>query len=138
MVTTGGCLCGEVRYRAEGEVRWIVHCHCRWCQRASGAAFLTYVGFDPGDFEWIAGAPTIFESSAGVERGFCSRCGGTLSFARPNRGEISVFAGSLDDPHHLAPTAHAFAEREFAWLHLDDGLPRHPRHPPGNEDRDLG
>ena len=75
------------------------------------------------------------------------RCGGderprdvaanTDPFARRDRGEISVFAGSMDDPHHLAPTAHAFAERQVAWLHMDDGLPRHSRHPPGNEDRDL-
>ena len=133
---TGGCLCGEVRYRSKGEVRWVAHCHCRWCQQASGAAFLTYVGFRTDDLEWTKGAPAIYRSSAEVERGFCARCGSTLSFARPSRGEISVFAGGLDDPHDLKPTFHMYTDHQFAWLHIDDALPRHGRFRPGSEDRE--
>ncbi len=53
MTVTGGCLCGEVRYRAQGEPLWVVHCHCRWCQRVSGAAFLTCISFRTVDFEWV-------------------------------------------------------------------------------------
>ncbi len=136
MAITGCCLCGDVHYRAKGEALWVVHCHCRWCQRVSGAAFLTYVGFQTDDLEWVGGAPAIYKSSAEVERGFCARCGSSLSFARPNRGEISVFAGTLDDPHNLKPTAHFFTDHQFAWLRLDDGLPRHARFPPGAEDRE--
>ncbi len=136
MEFTGGCLCGDVRYRARGEDRRVVHCHCRSCQQVSGAAFLTCVGFRTEDLEWVKGAPRIFKSSAQVERGFCARCGATLSFARPSRGEISVFAGGLDDPHDLEPALHIFTDHQFAWLHVDDGLPRHGRFSPGGEDRE--
>ena len=136
MDITGGCLCGEVRYRAKGEALWVVHCHCRWCQRVSGAAFLTYVGFRTEDLEWAKGAPTIFESSAEVERGFCARCGSTLSFARPRRGNIDVCVGTLDNPHGIDPEEHIFTDQQLAWLHVDDGLPRHGRFPPGDEDRE--
>ncbi len=136
MAITGGCLCGEVRYRARGEALRVIHCHCRWCQRASGAAFLTFVMFRSGDLGWTTAAPTIYQSSAEVERGFCARCGSTLSFARPSRGEISVLAGTLDDPQDLAPEAHIFTDHQLAWLNLDDGLPRHGRFPPGAEDRE--
>ena len=136
MTISGGCLCGNLRYEGQGAPRWVVHCHCRWCQRHSGAAFLTYVGFDLKDLRWTRGELAIYESSPGVERGFCPRCGSTLSFARPPRGEISVFAGSLDDPDSIAPTVHAFYDYHFAWMEIADGLPRHGRHPPGNEDRD--
>ncbi len=136
MGLSGGCLCGEVRYRATGEALWVVHCHCRWCQQASGAAFLTYVGSRIEDLEWVNGAPTIFKSSAEVERGFCARCGSTLTFARPGRGEIDVCAGTLDDPHGIDPEEHIFTDQQLAWLHIEDGLPRHGRFPPGNEDRE--
>ena len=127
-----------MRYEGRGEPRWVVHCHCKSCQRVSGAAFLTYVGFATDDLLWTRGAPSIYKSSTEVERGFCPRCGSTMTFARPPRGEISVFAGTLDNPHHLAPTAHAFFDHHFEWLDIHDQSPRHPRHPPGNEDRDPG
>ncbi len=133
---TGGCLCGDLRYEGNGEPRWVVHCHCRWCQRASGSAFLTYVGFAIDDLVWSKGKLSIYESSPGVERGFCPRCGSTLTFARPSRDEISVFAGTLDDPDSITPTAHAFFDHHFSWLDINDEAPRHARHPPGNEDRD--
>ena len=136
MTVTGGCLCGEVRYRANGEPLWVVHCHCRWCQRVSGAAFLTCISFRAVDFEWVEGAPAIYKSSAEVERGFCARCGSTLSFARPGKGEMDVFAGTLDNPQDFAPQEHIFTDHRLAWLHLDDGLPRHGRFAPGEEDRE--
>jgi hypothetical protein len=89
------------------------------------------------EFEWTAKPPKIYVSSPGVERGFCSKCGSTLSFARPDRGEISVFAGVLDDASGLAPTGHAFFEQHMDWLDTIDDAPRWNRHPPGNEDRDM-
>ena len=135
---SGGCLCGDLRYEGRGEPSWVVHCHCRNCQRASGAAFLTYIGFSIDRLRWSKGKPAIFESSVGVERGFCPRCGSTLTFARPSRNEISVFAGTLDEPNGITPTAHAFFDHHFSWLDICDDSPRYGRHPPGNEDRDQG
>lgn len=131
---TGGCLCGTVRYCATGAPLWIAHCHCRWCQRVSGAAFLTYVGFRTEDLEWTEGEPAIYESSEGVARGFCPRCGSSLSFARPARGNVDVCVGSLDDPGAISPLEHIFTDQKLRWLHLDDDLPRHGRFPPGYED----
>ena len=138
MSYSGKCLCGLTRFECQGEAKWVVHCHCRNCQRHSGAAFLTYVGFAIEDVSWPKGPPAIYESSPGVERGFCRHCGSTLTFARPTRNEISVFAGSLDEPHNLVPSAHAFYDHHFAWLEVADEAPRYPRHPPGNEDRYQG
>lgn len=133
----GSCLCGDVEFIGHGEPEWVVNCHCKWCQKHSGSAFLTYVGYQTENLEWTKGSPKIFQSSPGVERGFCRRCGSTLTFARPDRGEISVFAGSLDDAQELKPTGHAFFEHSLDWLQLGDDAPRYNRHPPGNEDRDT-
>jgi len=33
---TGGCLCGAVRYRCDGEPMMAGHCHCEDCRRTSG------------------------------------------------------------------------------------------------------
>ena len=133
---TGGCLCEDLRNEGKGEPSWVVHCHCRSCQRASGAAFLTYVGFAIEDLVWSEGKLRIYESSSDGERGFCSRCGSTLTFARPLRKEIGVFAGTVDDPQSITPTEHMFFDHHFAWLDMRDESPRYGRHPPGNEDRD--
>ena len=136
-IITGQCLCGDVRYEGHGEPKWVVHCHCKLCQRHSGAAFLTYVGFVLEDLTWRNQPPSAYKTDDGVERGFCSRCGSTMTFARPDRNEISVFAGTMDDPDLISPTAHAFYDHHFSWLELVDDNPKYPRHPPGNEDRDT-
>ena len=135
MEVTGGCLCGDVRYRARGDSRWMGHCHCVWCRRQSGAAFASFVCFDRDDVAYTTGAPTIYHASTeGVARGFCARCGSSLTFERPARGNVDVCAGTLDDPNAILPQEHIFTDHKCAWLHLDDGLPRHRRFPPGYED----
>ena len=35
----GGCDCRTVRYRMETRPLFVHCCHCRWCQRESGASF---------------------------------------------------------------------------------------------------
>ena len=137
MSWSGGCLCGNVRYETFGEPIWVGHCHCRWCQKHSGSAFVTCVMFRVGNVVWADAKPTAFESSPGVERGFCPTCGSTLTFARPDRGEMSVLAGSLDDSNVICPSVHIFTEQQCDWARLDDGLPSYDRYPPGGEDREF-
>ena len=86
----GGCLCGDVRYRAAGAPKWAGHCHCRSCQRATGAAFASWAGLNIGDFEVLSGTLTIHHSSPGVDRGFCAKCGTSLTYANEGAwpGEI--------------------------------------------------
>ena len=51
----GGCLCGAVRYRAQGEPRAALHCHCADCRRASGVAFLSWAAFPRDALTWSTG-----------------------------------------------------------------------------------
>lgn len=76
-VARGSCLCGAVRFRVDLPSKWIAHCHCTFCRRAHGSAFVTWAGFPSGQFalEPESVSPTWYESSAGAKRGFCGRCG---------------------------------------------------------------
>ena len=136
MPITGGCMCGNVRFEAEAPA-WVGHCHCHLCRKHTGAAFATMLWYPDGGVTWLGEEPTVYESSPGVERGFCPACGSTLSFARPGRGEMNLLVGSLDDPNVVKPIEHIFAERRCVWLLMHDGLPAHDRFPPGDEDREI-
>jgi hypothetical protein len=79
-VFEGGCVCGAVRWRATGEPLYAYHCHCRMCQRQSGAAFLTGVTFPFDAVNWLKGEPHLYRSSENAKRGFCSQCGSWISW----------------------------------------------------------
>ena len=127
----GGCLCGAVRYALRGAPLWSSHCHCRSCQKATGAAFTTWLGVKGDSFEITEGALTVCESSPGVERGFCGNCGTSLTYVAEAGwpGQIGVLAPTLDEPAVAAPTAHVYVEHQLPWIRLDDGLARHERFP---------
>ena len=138
MAWTGGCLCGEVRYRAEADPFRVVHCHCATCRRLSGAAFLTFAAFRADAFTWTAGEPARYLSSPAVERGFCPRCSSTLAtFEEALPDWMQVTLGSLDRPQDLRPVDHIWTDSQLPWLRIEDGLARYPRFSPegGIEER---
>jgi hypothetical protein len=128
MEWTGGCLCGAIRWRAGAEPMRVVSCHCRMCRRVSGAPFLTFVHFPVAAFAWIGDVPTRYRSSAEAERGFCPRCGSTLSMHEavlPDRVQVTL--GSLDAPDAVRPDDNVWTESQLPWLRIDDGAPRFAR-----------
>lgn len=127
----GGCLCGAIRYTLHGAPDWSSHCHCRSCQRATGAAFTTWVGLKQENFEVTKGQVTICNTSPGVERGFCGRCGTSLTYVAEEGwpGQVGVLAPTLDNPGVASPTAHVYVEHQLPWVKLDDGLPKHQQFP---------
>jgi hypothetical protein len=126
-VFEGGCLCGAVRYRATGAPRYATSCHCPTCRRASGAPFVAWATFPRGEVVFERGEPAGYESSPGVERTFCRRCGTPLTYRRLDRpDEIDVTIGSLDDPDAIAPTDHTWTRHQLRWLSLRDALPFYP------------
>ncbi len=121
----GRCLCGQVRFVARGEPKWVAHCHCESCRRATSAAFATYAGYPIAAVEWSGEAPGAYHSSPGVTRRFCRRCGSPVSFAGERwPEEIHLFVPSFEDPDSLAPKAHVYVAEQLAWVHLADGRPR--------------
>jgi hypothetical protein len=126
----GGCLCGAIRYVAEGKPINERICHCRICQKVLGAAFNARLLFHDTDVQ-MTGSVARFHSSPALERGFCPVCGTTIFSARKSAGIIGLTVGSLDDPGQFKPDMHFWTSSRQPWLRLNDGLPQYPEGPPG-------
>jgi hypothetical protein len=78
------------------------------------------------NFQVTKGQITVCNTSPGVERGFCGKCGTSLTYvAQRWPGKLSVLAPTLDDPGIATPTAHVYVEHKLPWVKLHDGLPTH-------------
>lgn len=127
-VRTGRCLCRAVTFIARGEPRWVAHCHCESCRRATSSAIATYAGFSTSDVEWTGEPPAQYRSSPGVIRRFCRTCGSPLSFEGERwPDEIHLFVPSFDEPETFRPAVHVHIEEQLRWLHLADQLPRYAK-----------
>lgn len=122
----GGCLCGFVRYEAEGAPSHETCCHCSICRRASGAPFVAWFTVPAAGYRLVAGEPATFRSSAHGTRTFCPRCGTPLTFASTRLpDEVDVTTCSLDDPERAPPRDHTRVASRLAWVELGDALPAH-------------
>jgi hypothetical protein len=123
----GGCLCGAVRFEVDFPSKWVAHCHCSMCQRAHGAAFVTWLSVPRDQFRIVAGEAELarYASSAPAMRGFCRRCGSPLLFESQRwPGEIHVARAAIPGEVDRAPAVHAFFSDRAAWLTFHDELPR--------------
>ena len=93
----GGCLCGDVRYEVSGSSLWRSICYCESCTRAAGAPATAWAGFEKSKFRLLKGRIEIYESSPGVHRGFCRRCGTNLFYRLKQAGNYVICAGTFDD-----------------------------------------
>jgi hypothetical protein len=124
MIRQGGCLCGAVRFKAEGEPANVRICHCRTCQKAMGSPFYARALFDQTALS-IEGDTAFYASSETLERVFCKRCGTRLFSRRTNGTMAGVALAVFDDRHAFAPTEHIWVSEKMRWVTLDDGLPQY-------------
>jgi hypothetical protein len=128
----GSCLCGSVRYEVRGAVSRLTHCHCSMCRKAHGAAFASYGRVERRDFVLLSGRDDIasYQSSPGVIRTFCKRCGSTLQFISDNRpSTFSLALGTLDDDPGVETSLHIFVGSKAPWFQITDDLPQHATRP---------
>ena len=122
----GGCLCGRVRFRVTADALDSGYCHCRMCQRNSGAPVVAWATFPTASFSWIAGEPAIYPSSANATRSFCPTCGSYMMFSSiESPQEISLNTASFDQPENFPPRKHIFVTSRIGWFHTRDDLPEH-------------
>jgi len=130
---SGGCHCGAVKYRVNGNMRDVIVCHCGQCQRNHGyapgysaarKAELTIEGED--NITW-------YRSSEQAQRGFCKHCGCSLVWAMDGRDYVSITAGSLDRPTGLKTVLHIMVEDKRDYYTIADGVAQMP----GNSSADT-
>jgi hypothetical protein len=125
---TGGCLCGAVRYEISAKPIASINCHCRTCQKATGAAYLALM-FVPATALKISGNykeyATLAASANTVYRAFCPECGTSL-FGRNNTfTEIRpVAAATLDDPSVFKPEKDMWIVDAEPWDYMNPELPK--------------
>ncbi|MGI9368310.1 MAG: GFA family protein [Ruegeria sp.] len=132
-IVTGGCLCGAVRYAINKPVYDPHYCHCRTCQKASGAPVIAGVFVLRKALEFTNGVPKLYRSSSIVERGFCADCGTYVIYSPliPEWLDWAIITiSSLDRPKDHPPQRHYGTESRIPWFDIDDDLP-HERYEDG-------
>jgi hypothetical protein len=117
----GGCLCGNIRFRATGSPGWPHTCSCKMCQRHSGALTVAWVEFPRGAVEWTGagGAPATWRSSGESCRAFCPVCGSTVG-AIDDAPVVALVVGAFDANNRkvLAPVGHSHVTGRPKWWHV--------------------
>jgi hypothetical protein len=128
---SGGCACGALRYEAATRPLETGFCHCRLCQKTTGAPVLVFASFSAADFRYLSCEPRIFESSSHGAREFCPTCGTQIAYRDiENAKTIDVNVGSLDDPSCVRPECHIWYGSKLPWLETGDSLPRYEKSKP--------
>ena len=129
---SGGCDCRTIRYRLESAPLFVHCCHCRWCQRETGASFALNAMIEADRVTLLAGQPepvdTPSASGKGQKIARCPKCRiavwSNYSGAGPHVHFVRV--GTLDEPDHVPPQIHIFTASKQPWVVLPPGTPSVP------------
>jgi len=131
-LTTGGCLCGAVRFEYAACPGGAAYCHCSDCRRVTGSAFNVSLPMLLAHLRIVHGEAKRFAHTADsgnvLTRHFCAECGSPLytsSPAHPDR--VYVKAGALDDPDRVHPAYQSWLRSRVSWAHIPQDLPGHDR-----------
>ncbi len=112
-----------MRYRVTGAPKWASHCHCVDCRRAAGAAYVTYVGFQTAQVAWSGTPPVRYQSSPGVTRSFCGKCGTPLIYERArSRHMINIPRALFASRTGRQPLYHIGFEERPEWAYAQEPL----------------
>ena len=125
----GGCDCRHIRYRIESAPLIVHCCHCRWCQRESGASFALNAMIEADRVTNLAGEPEIVptpsDSGLGQQIARCPKCRIAVWSHYAGSGPVTRFVrvGTLDHPDALPPDAHIFTASKQPWVVIPPGSP---------------
>ena len=130
----GGCTCSAVRYRMATVPLFVHCCHCRWCQRETGAAFALNAMIEADRVVLLKGQPEVVHtpslSGIGQKITRCSICRIALWSNYGGAGDRVRFVrvGTLDEPDRLPPDIHIFTASKQPWVVLGPDVPAVPEY----------
>ena len=125
----GGCTCRAVRYRMLSAPLFVHCCHCRWCQRETGASFALNAMIEADRVAVLSGTPEVVNTPSNSGKGQkitrCPTCKIALWSNYGGAGDVVRFVrvGTLDDPDRLPPDIHIFTASKQPWVVLPPGTP---------------
>jgi hypothetical protein len=131
MTLNGGCHCGKIRYRVEGEAMTHALCHCTDCRRSAGAPMVGWTMYPQNAVTIEQGQPKTYESSQDGRRLFCADCGTGLFYVNEKilPGIIDIQSATYDDPSAVPARAHIQVAERIAWMKDAHALPEFERFP---------
>ena len=130
----GGCTCRAVRYRMTSTPLFVHCCHCRWCQRETGSAFVLNALIEADRVVLLRNAPepvmTPTLSGKGQRIWRCPTCRVALWSNYAGAGDKFNFVrvGTLDEPDRLPPDIHIYTESKQPWVILPPDVPAVPEY----------
>jgi hypothetical protein len=130
----GGCDCRHVRYRMATCPLFVHCCHCRWCQRESGASFALNAMIEADRIALLGAEPELVPtpSASGYGQTFarCPKCRIAVWSNYAGAGPLVRFVrvGTLDLPDHLPPDIHIFTSSKQPWVVIPAGVPAVPEY----------
>ena len=134
MSFAGGCTCRAIRYRINSRPLFVHCCHCRRCQRETGASFALNALIEADRVELLQGTvnrvPTPSNSGKGKKIARRPTCRIALwsNYAGAGDGLRFVRVGTLDEPDRLPPDIHIFRSSKQPWVVLAAGTPAVPEY----------
>lgn len=120
---TGGCQCGQVRYRINAAPYVFYLCHCTECQRHTSSAFGESLRIKGSDLE-VAGELKTYrrmsESGKTREGHFCPDCGVRIVHGTQGSDMVNIKAGTLDDATWLVPAGHIWTRSQQRFVAIGD------------------
>ncbi|MFO0997701.1 MAG: GFA family protein [Alphaproteobacteria bacterium] len=123
----GGCTCRSVRYRMTAAPLFVHCCHCRWCQRETGASFALNAMVEAERVELIAGEVEVIltpsASGKGQKIARCPKCRVAVWSNYAGSGDAIRFVrvGTLDEPDRLPPDIHIYTDSKQPWVVIPPG-----------------
>ena len=123
----GGCTCRRVRYRLASPPLIVHCCHCRWCQRETGASFALNAMIEGDRVQLLGGEVDVVvmpsASGKGQKISRCPQCRVAVWSNYAGGGDAVRFirVGTLDQPDRLPPDIHIYTMSKQPWVALPEG-----------------
>ena len=114
-VREGGCRCGQVRFRLTGPELLTMACHCKGCQRMTGAPFTVSIAMPVDGFALTAGEPVIGGMHGDIQHNHCPHCMSRVFTRMPGFPMVNVRATMLDDLAGFTPYVQTCTDEMLPW-----------------------